>query len=75
MQYPFHAVLFSFSIPVFHAIPFFMQYFFSFSIPALMAEGFVPPDATLVQPALPLALLRKLLLLQTVTVLRTDSGV
>ena len=40
-----------------------------------MAEGFVPPDAALVQPALPLALLRKLLLLQTVAVLRTDSRV
>ena len=40
-----------------------------------MAEGFVPPDAALVQSALPLALLRKLLLLQTVAVLRTDSGV
>ena len=44
-------------------------------IPALVAEGFVPPDAALVQPSLPLALLCKLLLLQTVTVLRTDSGV
>ena len=40
-----------------------------------MAESFVPSDAAFVKPALLLALLCKLLLLQTVAVLSTDSGV
>ena len=44
-------------------------------IPALVAEGFVPPDAALVEPTLRPALLRKLVLLQTVAVLGTDGGV
>ena len=40
-----------------------------------MAEGFVPPDAALVQPALHFALLCKLFLRKTVAVLGTDGGV
>ena len=44
-------------------------------IPALMAEGFIPPDAAFVQSPLVLAFDGKTLLLQTITVLCTDGRV
>ena len=40
-----------------------------------MAEGFIPPDAALVQSTLGLALCGKIFLLQTITVLCTDGGI
>ena len=40
-----------------------------------MAKGFVPPYAALVQPTLVLAVLGKLVLLQTIAVLCTDGRV
>ena len=40
-----------------------------------MAKGFVPPDTALVQSTLVLAVLGKLVLLQTIAVLCTDRGV
>ena len=40
-----------------------------------MAKGFVPPDTALVQPTLVLAVLGKLVLLQTIAVLCTDGRV
>ena len=40
-----------------------------------MAKSFVPPYAALVQPTLVLAVLGKLVLLQTIAVLCTDRGV
>ena len=45
------------------------------SIPALVAEGFVPPDAAFVQPALHLAVLRKFVLRQTIAVFCTNGCV
>ena len=49
--------------------------FYSNQIPALMAKGFIPPDAALVQSTLSLAFLSKIMLLQTIAVLRTDGRV
>ena len=46
-----------------------------YQIPALMAKGFIPPDAALVQSTLSLAFLSKIMLLQTIAVLRTDGRV
>ena len=40
-----------------------------------MAEGFVPPDTAFVQPALHLAVLRKLVLRQTIAVFCTNGCV
>ena len=40
-----------------------------------MAKGFIPPDAALVKSTLRLAFLSKIMLLQTIAVLRTDGRV
>ena len=40
-----------------------------------MAEGFIPPDTTLVESTLVVALCGKIFLLQTIAVLRADSRV
>ena len=44
-------------------------------LPALMAKGSVSSDAALVESPLVLAIFSKILRLQTITVLRTDSRV
>ena len=49
--------------------------FVSNEIPALMTKGSVPPDTALVQSTPVLAVLGKLVLLQTIAVLCTDRGV
>ena len=48
---------------------------FCFKIPALVAKGFIPPYAALVQSPLVLAICGKIFLLQTIAVLRADGRV
>ena len=50
--------------------------FYSNELPALVAKGFIPPYAALVQsPLVVLAVCGKIFLLQTIAVLRTDGRV
>ena len=49
--------------------------FYPNKIPALVAKGFIPPYAALVKSPLVLAICGKILLLQTIAVLRTDGRI
>ena len=49
--------------------------FYSNELPALVAKGFIPPYAALVQSPLGLAICGKIFLLQTITVLCADGRV